>query len=278
MSATAVKAQLPADQVARFAELVFAYIDELSAASVSGHSDELATTGRVRHRYLERLAQDLISGASEETLIADAERADWVPPEALVAVIVASNQVRAALAGLDPRTLEVADEAHADDTDGWSVLLVPVMGGAGRQLLFRHFEGRSAVVGPQRPWLQVVTSYLRASRVRAMVATDGVVAVDSEAHLAQLVCTADPDAFADLRARALAPLAELRPATAERLVETLRSWLLHQGRREDVATDLVVHPQTVRYRMTQLRQLYGEALSDPRVIGELTIALVTVDG
>ena len=40
----------------RFAELVFAYIDELSAASVAGHTDELATTGRVRQRLLERLA------------------------------------------------------------------------------------------------------------------------------------------------------------------------------------------------------------------------------
>ena len=36
---------------------------------------------------------------------------------------------------------------------------------------------------------------------------------------------------------ALAPLADLRPATAERLTETLRAWLLHQGRREEVAAD-----------------------------------------
>ena len=41
--------------LAQFAELVFAYIDQLSAASVAGHTDELETTGRVRQRYLERL-------------------------------------------------------------------------------------------------------------------------------------------------------------------------------------------------------------------------------
>jgi hypothetical protein len=71
---------LPAATVARFAELVFAYIDQLSAASVAGHTDELATTGRVRARYLERLGQDLLSGASPDVLAASAERADWRPP------------------------------------------------------------------------------------------------------------------------------------------------------------------------------------------------------
>ncbi len=52
LSSTAVEAGLPAETMAKFAELVFAYIDELSAASVAGHADELATTGRVRQRYL----------------------------------------------------------------------------------------------------------------------------------------------------------------------------------------------------------------------------------
>jgi DNA-binding PucR family transcriptional regulator len=77
----------------------------------------------------------------------------------------------------------------------------------------------------------------------------------------------------DLRAQALAPLDDLRPDTAARLADTLRSWLLHQGRREEVAADLHVHPQTVRYRMTQLRELYGEKLADPDVVLQLTVAL-----
>src|SRR5690348_16781562 len=52
LSAGAVAAGLTAGALARFAGLVFDYIDQLSAASVAGHSDELATTGRVRQRYL----------------------------------------------------------------------------------------------------------------------------------------------------------------------------------------------------------------------------------
>jgi DNA-binding PucR family transcriptional regulator len=60
---------------------------------------------------------------------------------------------------------------------------------------------------------------------------------------------------------------------ADRLAATLRSWLLHQGRREDVAADLHVHPQTVRYRMTQLRELYGADLADPDKVLELVVGL-----
>jgi DNA-binding PucR family transcriptional regulator len=60
---------------------------------------------------------------------------------------------------------------------------------------------------------------------------------------------------------------------AKRLEQTLRSWLLHQGRRDDVAAELMVHPQTVRYRMTQLRELYGDRLHDPAAVLELVIAL-----
>jgi DNA-binding PucR family transcriptional regulator len=87
------------------------------------------------------------------------------------------------------------------------------------------------------------------------------------------VLTADPEALADLREQALAPLGSMRPGTAEKLTETLRAWLLHHGRREAVATQLFVHPQTVRYRMGQLRELYGDRLDDPDFVLLLTVAL-----
>jgi hypothetical protein len=274
MSETAVAGHLAAAQLARFAELVFAYIDELSAASVAGHSDELATTGRVRQRYLERLGQDLLSGAADDVLLAAAQRAGWEPPEAMIAVMLPASQVRVALSGLDPRTLEVAQEpSAADDGEGHAALLVPSAGITTRPHLIRHLKGSHAVVGPERPWTQVAASYSRAKRVMSLVDGGRVAAVDTEAHLAALVCTADGDALADLRAQVLEPLATLRPSSADRLTDTLRSWLLHQGRRDDIAADLVVHPQTVRYRMTQVRELYGDRLNDPQLIAGLTIAL-----
>jgi hypothetical protein len=276
-SATAVDCGLSASTLARFAELVFAYIDQLSAASVAGHTDELETTGRVRQRYREQLAELLLTGATADSVADAAQRADWSVPETLTAVLLPSTHARDARAALDPNTLAVAADVAGGTSEGLSVLLVPDADGPGRRHLLRSLRGRAAVVGPVEPWLRVGTSYRRAARVQSLLAADGALdrpeAVDTDEHLALLVLTADPDALADLRVRALAPLASVRTSTADRLAETLRSWLLHHGRREEVAADLVVHPQTVRYRMTQLRELYGDKLTDPASVLELTIAL-----
>ena len=264
----AVQQGLAAPAVARFAELVFAYIDELSAASVAGYADEHATSGRVRQGLLERLAQQLLAGAAPEALATAAERADWMAPTTLTAVLLPSAEVAGALAMLDQRTLVLSEDLGA-------VLLVPDAHGARRAAVLRVLDGRHAIVGPPRPWTAVQASHRRAVRAGelASASADGLRSVDTEARLGALILHADEEALADLRERALAPLAELRPAVRERLEATLRAWLLHQGRREAVAADLMVHPQTVRYRMTQLRDLFGERLQDPDAVLELVIAL-----
>ncbi|MGB0876547.1 MAG: PucR family transcriptional regulator [Mycobacterium sp.] len=288
LSDTAVNAGLPAEGIARFAELVFAFIDELSASSVTGHADELATTGRVRERYLERLGQNLVAGAPVEILRASAEKADWLMPESLTAVLVPAIQVRGLAAGLAPSTLQLSEDLPGiDPAESLTLFLVPDMGGPLRRQLLRSLKGKRAWVGPARPWTQARTSYRRAVQARVLVPAPGAGVpapgagvpapgsdvVDTDEHLVELVLGADRAAADDLRRRALAPLSQLRSSTADRLTETLRSWLLHQGLRDAVAADLFVHPQTVRYRMTQLRELYGDRLKDPHTILELTVAL-----
>jgi hypothetical protein len=274
LSLAAVKAGLSAETLAKFAELVFAYIDELSAASVAGHTDELATTGLVRQRYLQALGQSLLRGDPADALASRAERASWEPPRSLTAVILPNSQVRSILATLDPRTLRLEDDlpdVSPEDAE-LAVLLVPDAEGAARPALLRRLRGHQSWIGPPQSWASVRTSYRRALRARALDLPT-MEPVDTELHLAALVVTSDPEALADLRQRVLAPLDSLRPATAERLIETLREWLLHLGRRDEVAAALHVHPQTVRYRMGQLRGLYGPALDNPETIRDLTIAL-----
>lgn len=276
LSATAVNAGLTADNVARFAELVFAFIDELSASSVAGHADELATTGRVRERYRERLARHLLAGEPAETLRESAERADWQPPATLTAVVLARTQTRGLAARFGQSTLQVNEDLPGvGPSESLAVLLVPDLDARHRGQLHSALQGRRALVGPARPWMLVQASYRRALRARhlTVAVADDVDVIDTDDHLVELVLTADREAADDLRRRVLAPLAELRPNTAERLAETLRSWLLHQGQREAVAAELFVHPQTVRYRMTQIRELFGERLNDPRTVMELTVAL-----
>jgi DNA-binding PucR family transcriptional regulator len=131
------------------------------------------------------------------------------------------------------------------------------------------------VIGPARPWAQARASYLRAARAHGLSLARAGGPVDCEEHLTALTLAADPEALEDLRAQALAPLGDLRAGTAERLTETLRAWLLHHGRRDEVAASLHVHPQTVRYRMGQLRDLFGDGLQEPDTVLALTLALAT---
>ena len=110
LARNAAEAGLPATAMAEFAELLFGYIDELSAASVAGYNDELNTSGRVRERYRERLGQRLLAGAAQEVLIAAAERAEWTPPGSLTAVLLPAAQVHGVLALVGADALLVTED------------------------------------------------------------------------------------------------------------------------------------------------------------------------
>jgi hypothetical protein len=265
LSEITVRNGLSAEVLADFAELVFAYIDELSAAAVAGHTDETETTGRVRQRLLETIAVLLLNGASDEEVTEAAERAGWAPPTTLTAVLVPESQVRPVLGLVAPNTIQAPE---APGLVEGVLLLVPDAHGRRRTPLLRTLRDRASIAGPAVPWLGVRRSVDRALRARELG-----IELDTEAELPRLVLHADESALADLRARVLAPLEGLRPGTAEKLADTLRAWLLHQGRRDDIAAALFVHPQTVRYRMNQLRDLYGDKLDDPDTILALTLAL-----
>jgi DNA-binding PucR family transcriptional regulator len=217
----------------------------------------------------------LLAGAPLPELTAAAEHADWAPPRTLTAVVLPESTARGALVSLDGRTLRSnQDVPGLEATTELVVLLVPDAEGRSRPALLRSLDGREAVVGPARPWSEASTSYARAVRALELgLAPEGSEPLDTERRLADLVLRADGEALADLRTRALAPLEDLTPAAREKLVETLRAWLLHHGRREQIAAALFVHPQTVRYRMGQLRERYGKCLEDPQTVLDLTIAL-----
>ena len=259
LSAIAVRNGLPADVLADFAELVFAYIDELSAAAVAGHTDETETTGRVRQRLLERVAVLLLDGAPADEVTAAAESAGWTPPTTLTAVLVPESQVRPVLGLVAPGTIQASETPGLDEA---ALLLVPDAHARRRTALLRTLA-RPRLDRRARP---SPGSTYAASVDRALRARELGIELDTEAELPRLVLHADESALADLRARVLAPLEGLRPGTAEKLADTLRAWLLHQGRREDIAAALFVHPQTVRYRMGQLRDLYGDKLDDPDTV------------
>jgi PucR C-terminal helix-turn-helix domain len=276
LSAVAVAHGVLAETLGVFAELVFAYIDRLSALSVAGHVDELAKTGLARQRQRERLVRQLLAGASLEELQMAAERAGWTPPLTLTAIAVNRGHEGSIAATLDPRTLEAPEDTVEPLRRPVTVLLVPDVGGGARSGFIDSIGTSGTVIGPARPWLNVEASVRRVLRALEL-SNQSDAPLDTDHRLADLVVRADREALADLQQRVLAPMQRLRPRTREKLIETLRTWLLHQGRRDMIADALFVHPQTVRYRLEQLHGLYGDKLRDPNTIMEMTIALATAD-
>ena len=103
-----------------------------------------------------------------------------------------------------------------------------------------------------------------------MLPAGGLVVADE--RLVTLVLHRDPQLLDELAGRCLAPLDGLTAAAAERLLATLGEWLRWQGSVPEVAAALHVHPQTVRYRLARLRELFGSGLDDPDVRFELELA------
>jgi hypothetical protein len=139
-----------------------------------------------------------------------------------------------------------------------------------------HDDGPEIVsLGPTVAWHEATASLRRAAAAFRLAATGRIPRglVIAEDHLATLLLTADRALAADLAASRLAPLAALGDGPRARLTETLRAWLDRPGQVQAVAAELDVHPQTVRYRLRQLRELFGTRLEDPDARFELSLAL-----
>ncbi|ETK30836.1 PucR family transcriptional regulator, partial [Microbispora sp. ATCC PTA-5024] len=149
--------------------------------------------------------------------------------------------------------------------------------GPGRaQALERALRGWHAAIGPPVPVAAAATSLRWAGEAldlarRGVLPQEGL--LHCADHMATLVVFKDEDLVAALAEVRLAPLAHLRPAQQDRLAETLLAWLQHGRGVAEVAAGLHVHPQTVRYRLRQLEELYGGQLADPDVRFELEIVL-----
>ena len=117
---------------------------------------------------------------------------------------------------------------------------------------------RSASTAPARRWRSAAHS-------RACVA--------ARDRAGELLLRADPVLAAELARDKLAPLAELSAGARARLTQTLTVWLAEQGRPGPVADAAGHPPQTARYRIARLRELFGRALDDPDQRFWLEVAL-----
>jgi hypothetical protein len=258
-AAAGVQAGLQPETLYRLAESIFAYIDVLSAESAEGHALEqsaAASEAELRRRRLVRLLlrEPPVDAATAATAASDA---GWPLPRQLAAVAIAGE-------GHDALVSHLPSESIAESIGELTCALVPDPDGPGRRAMIERAvaeAGAAGGLGTTVEWTAAGISFARACGARELA--DGTPAlVVARERAGELLLHSDQQLARELAADRLAPLAELPAGSKARLTETLRVWLAEQGRLGQVAGRLGVHPQTARYRLARLRELFGDALDD----------------
>jgi hypothetical protein len=275
-----------ADVFARLGESIFRYLDELAAACSAGYAEARAEFAgeaeQLRRRLLDLLVAD--PPVPTEEIAGLARTVGWRLPRRVVAVALAAP-LPGSLSPLPPDVLVGLAGREP-------CLLMPDPDGPGRRRLLEEAlrrwpataksaggtaSGCLAAVGPAVPLARASASLRWARRALTLAQRDSARRADEvvqcDEQLATLVLLADTELARVLSGRALAPLARLRPDQADRLAETLLAWLESADNAGVAARHLHVHPQTVRYRLRQITELFGDSLSDPESRFTLQVAL-----
>jgi DNA-binding PucR family transcriptional regulator len=166
-------------------------------------------------------------------------------------------------------------DAIAETIGELACAIVPDPDGPGRGAELERAvreTGARAGLGVTVGWPEAAASLQRARGALALAGgAPGLISAQERAG--ELLLRADPVLAAELARARLAPLDDLTEGARERLTETLRVWLAEQGRPGAVASRLGIHPQTARYRIARLRELFGDRLDDPHERFWLEVAL-----
>jgi hypothetical protein len=259
------------DVLYRLASAIFSYIDRISAESVEGYAAEQSATLAERQRRRRALVRMLAQPDAGPEAVRDlAQLAVWVRPATVAALVTRTEDADRLASRLGGETIAAAEQELA-------LAFVPDPDAPGRHAeLAAALDGAPAALGPTVALELAAQSLARAQAAFGLQERDVLPAASpliSDEHLSDLLLHGDGALAADLAARALAPLDDVRDTTRARLIETLRAWLDEPGQVSRVAERLHVHPQTVRYRMAQLRDLFGARLDDPDARFELALAL-----
>ena len=266
LAATGDRNGVPPRTLYTLAEAIFAYIDDLSAASAEGFAQQQSAAASELHDRRRRLLELLLGEPAENPAAVEqaALEADWKLPRRLAALAFDSAE--------PDRVARRLPAALVAPFQGVSWALVPDPDAPRRRAEVEAAVGGAAgALGPTVAWRDTPESARRAGLTLTLV-RDGGFAIADE-RLLDLLLAGDPALAADLARRALAPLDALSPGARERLRDTLAAWLDAQGHARSAADALHVHVQTLRYRLGRLREVFGDALDDPQRRLELALAL-----
>ncbi|HEX2314267.1 MAG TPA: helix-turn-helix domain-containing protein [Thermomonospora sp.] len=273
LAAEAEKLNVSRRTLGRLAEAIFAFLDEIAAAATQGYNKAREqVAGELEHRRRRLLDLLLAEPAAAPQAITDLARvAQWRMPQTVAAVaLYERGQERYSHPSLPPDVL-------ADVNRREPCLVVPDPDGPGRhRMLDNALRDWVAAVGPTVR-VEDTAKSLRWAREGLALVRRGVLPGDRPLrcvdHMPTLVMFKDEDLIRIVGERRLAPLQKVRPRHRERLARTLLACLQSGFNATEVATRLHVHPQTVRYRLHQLEELFGEELYDPGIRLEFEMVL-----
>ncbi|GGL68302.1 hypothetical protein GCM10010129_09570 [Streptomyces fumigatiscleroticus] len=252
----------------------YEYLDSLVDQSVRGYAEAAARRAgerlRLRRRLMELLLAEPHRGGPPGALAERAARIGWPLPRR-VAVGVLLRPAREAVAPA------VGQDVLLDLESERPRMIVPEPDAAGRpELLHRALTGWAGAIGPPVALPDAAKS-LRWAETAVHLTERGLLPAGEvlycTEHTQTLVLLQPGELLDDLALRCLAPLAHCGPAHGRRLAQTLLAWLETRGGAPEVAARLGVHPQTVRYRLRQIRALWGDGIDDPDRRFELELVL-----
>ncbi|MEV2212321.1 helix-turn-helix domain-containing protein [Streptomyces sp. NPDC050997] len=272
------RVEIPPPAMYELVDAGYEYLDGLVDQSVRGYAEAAARQAGERLRLQRRLMELLLAehhrGDPADALTERAARIGWPLPEK-VAVGVLLRPAREAVA---PAVGQGVGQGVLLDMEYEQPrMVVPEPDAAGRpELLHRALTGWAGAIGPPVPLADAAKSlHWAEAAVRLMerrLLPAGEVLYCTE-HTEALVLLQPEELLDDLALRCLAPLAHCGPTHGRRLAETLLAWLETRGGAPEVAARLGVHPQTVRYRLRQIRELWGAEIDDPDRRFELELVL-----
>lgn len=274
LAAAGVRAGLDQSTLNLLAESIFAFIDELSSDSVDGYAAALSERqGERLHRHRQLVSALLKSpAASGEELRDLARAADWRIPA--TAAVLACHQK-----DLAEITRRLPVDVISATVESTGCIVVPDPAGPGRPRQLETAVGDlSATLGPESDPASLEQSW-RIARLALGAADSGSLEdsrlLSSDRHLVDLAIYNSRELIGRIQNRELAPMNELTPKARARMTDTVRAYIDQRGNAAEMARALQIHPQTARYRLTRLRELFGDRLDDPdgRLALELSLRL-----
>ncbi|XVQ11343.1 PucR family transcriptional regulator [Spirillospora sp. CA-255316] len=242
-------------------ESLFVFLEKLAGAAAQGYADaqRRLATERERHRWRLRDLLVVEPPASVEAVRELARSAGWEPPRTIALVALGP--------AMEDRAPVTPPSVLADWHGPAPYLIVPDPDGPAQERMIAGLvRGRPAAVGPTVPLNKGAVSLRWARRTLDLVVR-GVIPEKAPVrwldHVATLVASMSEELI-DLALNVrLGPLKELPRHRREPLVRTLLAYMESRDNAVAAAERLVVHEQTVRYRIRRLEQLLGDTLYDP---------------